>query len=106
VFEVCERGRLQFPSDGEESRQEVDEKPCVDTECDEEIDDQCTEYDPPLPDSAFLFWQDCGLDPSEFGIVLIEGDCPGSDYIAAELRESIEFANATAVRLGVPVRFI
>ena len=40
------------------------------------------------------------------GIVVIEGDCPGSSYFAAELRESIEYANFQAEKLGAAVRFI
>ncbi len=56
--------------------------------------------------AALIFWRDGDLDPSEFGIVIVEGEFPGSSYYAAELRESIEFANETAQRLGVPVEFV
>ena len=39
------------------------------------------------------------------GIVVVEGDRPGSTYYAAELRGSIEDANAAAARLELPFRF-
>jgi hypothetical protein len=39
------------------------------------------------------------------GIVVVEGDWPGSTYYAAELRGSIDDANATAATLEVPFRF-
>lgn len=38
-------------------------------------------------------------------VVIIEGDCPGSTYYAAELRQPIEDANAAAELLGLPFRF-
>lgn len=56
--------------------------------------------------AALLFWRDGDLDPDDFGIVIIEGEHPGSSYYAAELRESIEYANEAAARLGAPVRFV
>ena len=39
------------------------------------------------------------------GIVIIEGDQPGSSYFAAELRNDLADANATADALGLPFRF-
>ena len=39
------------------------------------------------------------------GVVIIEGEHPGSSYFAAELREPIEDANATAEELELPFRF-
>ena len=55
---------------------------------------------------AFGFFQD---QPSELlnalGIVVIEGEHPGSSYYAAELRESIQHANESVERLGLPFRF-
>lgn len=39
------------------------------------------------------------------GVVLIEGEHPGSSYWAAELRESIASANAAAQALHLPIRF-
>ena len=56
--------------------------------------------------AALLFWRDGDLDPDDFGIVIVEGEHPGSSYYAAELRESIEYANEVATRLGAPVRFV
>ena len=56
--------------------------------------------------AALLFWRDGDLDPDDFGIVIVEGEHPGSSYYAAELRESIEYANAQAEKLGAAVRFI
>lgn len=56
--------------------------------------------------AALLFWRDGDLDPDDFGIVIVEGEHPGSSYYAAELRESIEYANAQAEKLGAAVRFV
>ena len=39
------------------------------------------------------------------GVVIVEGDHPGSDYFAAELRSEIDEANAKAWELGLPLRF-
>ena len=39
------------------------------------------------------------------GVVIVEGDCPGSSYFAAELREELVDANAAAQRLALPFRF-
>ena len=41
----------------------------------------------------------------KLGIVIVEGDRPGSTYFAAELRIPIEEANERAEAAGVPVRF-
>jgi hypothetical protein len=41
----------------------------------------------------------------ELGVVIVEGDRPGSTYFAAELRQSIPDANRAAARLGLPFRF-
>ena len=41
----------------------------------------------------------------ELGVVIVEGDCPGSTYFAAELRQSIPDANRAAAKLGLPFRF-
>lgn len=56
--------------------------------------------------AAMRFWRDGDLDPDDFGIVVVEGEHPGSSYYAAELRDSIEYANAQAEKLGAAVRFI
>lgn len=39
------------------------------------------------------------------GVVIVEGEHPGSSYHAAELRNGIEDANAVAESLGLPLRF-
>lgn len=39
------------------------------------------------------------------GVAIVEGDRPGSTYLAAELRLSISDANATAKEVGLPFRF-
>lgn len=39
------------------------------------------------------------------GVVLVEGEHPGSTYWAAELRGSLVSANATADSMGLPIRF-
>ena len=41
----------------------------------------------------------------DFGIVVVEGDCPGSSYFAAELRMDLDEANALARELDIPIRF-
>ena len=41
----------------------------------------------------------------DFDIVIVEGDCPGSSYFAAELRMDLDEANAYAVEYGIPIRF-
>ncbi len=58
------------------------------------------------PRSAALnFWSGGILDRREFGVVIVEGDHPGSSYFAAELRVPLDKANATAKAQGVPIRF-
>jgi hypothetical protein len=55
---------------------------------------------------AFKFFS--GMDAElldELGVVIVEGDHPGSDYLAAELRAEIADANRAAERLGLPFRF-
>ncbi len=39
------------------------------------------------------------------GVVIVEGEHPGSSYYAAELRGNIDDANRLAEKLGVPIRF-
>ncbi len=48
------------------------------------------------------------MDPDvrdELGVVVVEGEHPGSTYYAAELRKPVDEANATAEALGLPFRF-
>ena len=40
------------------------------------------------------------------GIVVIEGDCPGSSYYAAELHTDVEAANRIAAERGWTIRFV
>lgn len=39
------------------------------------------------------------------GVVIVEGDCPGSSYFAAELQQPVAEANAMAEVLELPFRF-
>jgi hypothetical protein len=39
------------------------------------------------------------------GVVIVEGEHPGSSYYAAELRNDIDSANETATELELPFRF-
>lgn len=41
----------------------------------------------------------------DLGMVIVEGEHPGSSYYAAELRHDIESANETAAELRLPFRF-
>lgn len=55
---------------------------------------------------AKVFFED--LDPNTLdalGVVIIEGEHPGSTYYAAELRQDIDDANTVAEELGLPFRF-
>ena len=54
---------------------------------------------------ALRFFRDDFAYGDDFNIVVVEGDCPGSSYFAAELRMSIEDANDLAEGLGLPIRF-
>ena len=55
---------------------------------------------------ALTFFQHTAADVAEaLGVVIVEGEHPGSTYIAAELRSSIEDANEAAERLRLPFRF-
>lgn len=102
IFEVGEFGRLSFL--GEEATAAAAPEDSMNWDGEDDSDDDV--QDPTPLDGAFLFWRDGDLDPSEFGISIVEGDVPGSDYFAAVLRESVEFANSAAIRLGVPIRFV
>jgi hypothetical protein len=55
---------------------------------------------------ALQFFQQMDGDiVDDLGVVIVEGDHPGSTYYAAELRATIEDANDVAHRLGLPFRF-
>jgi hypothetical protein len=40
-----------------------------------------------------------------FNVVVVEGECPGSSYFAAELRMDVDEANVLARELDIPIRF-
>jgi hypothetical protein len=54
---------------------------------------------------ALRFFRDDFEYGDDFDIVVVEGDCPGSSYFAAELRMDVDEANALAKDLGIPIRF-
>ena len=57
-------------------------------------------------DRAMSFFQEMdGKMLDALGVVIVEGDHPGSMYFAAELRGEMEDANAVAEREGLPFRF-
>jgi hypothetical protein len=39
------------------------------------------------------------------GVEIVEGDHPGSTYIAAELHSTVDEGNEAAQGLGLPIRF-
>jgi hypothetical protein len=47
-----------------------------------------------------------GDDLDVIGVVIVEGEHPGSTYYAAELKVDLETANKAAIKAGIPVRFI
>lgn len=56
--------------------------------------------------SAKQFFESLSYDTLDaLGVVIIEGEHPGSTYFAAELRQPIEDANAAAEELELPFRF-
>lgn len=55
---------------------------------------------------ALAFFRQVGHDVrQELGVVIVEGEHPGSSYYAAQLRAPIEQANEVADLLGLPFRF-
>jgi hypothetical protein len=58
-------------------------------------------------DYAFRFFQNhFEGDPEELlGVIVVEGDRPGSTYYAAELTVSVAEANRRAEEAGIPIRF-
>jgi len=54
---------------------------------------------------ALRFFRDDFEYCDDFDIVVVEGDCPGSSYFAAELRKNLDEANAQARALDIPIRF-
>lgn len=56
--------------------------------------------------AAFGFFQDQPLELlNKLGVVIVEGEHPGSSYYAAELRNGIDLANQAAESLELPFRF-
>ena len=56
--------------------------------------------------AALGFFQDQPYELLDaLGVVVIEGEHPGSSYYAAELRNEIDEANGAAEQLGLPFRF-
>ena len=58
--------------------------------------------------AAVRFWMDSPWDQElkPFGVVIVEGDHPGSSYVGAELSMDVDEANELAIELGVPIRFV
>jgi hypothetical protein len=44
-------------------------------------------------------------DLDAIGVVIVEGEHPGSTYYAAELEVELDIANKAAAEAGIPVRF-
>lgn len=56
---------------------------------------------------AFVYFQEQFRgDPSSIGVRVVDGDRPGSNYRAAELRWPIDQANEAALALELPVTFV
>lgn len=56
--------------------------------------------------AAMVFFESLGKQTLRaLGVVIVEGEHPGSTYHAAELRNDIELANETAAKLELPFRF-
>ena len=56
-------------------------------------------------EDKLLRYRDAARQEQLGGVVIVDGDRPGSNYIAAELKSSVEDANKAAERLGLPIRF-
>jgi hypothetical protein len=54
---------------------------------------------------ALRYFRDVFEYSDALDIVVVEGDCPGSSYFAAELRMDIDEANELAKELDIPIRF-
>ena len=59
----------------------------------------------PMGQAYGYFLQQDGEILQSLGVVVIEGEHPGSSYFAAELRISIDDANYAAAALDIPIRF-
>jgi hypothetical protein len=57
-------------------------------------------------DAAYKFFLEMSFrNLKTLGVEVIEGQCPGNDYYAAELHRGIKAANRSAETAGIPVRF-
>lgn len=56
--------------------------------------------------AALAYWRDEAELADDLGVIIVEGDCPGSSYFAAELRMDLQEANALAAARGIPIRFV
>jgi len=77
---------------------------------DEDLDDEDVEQlyrTATAQGRAYTYWA-CEEEEvlEALGVVIIEGDCPGSSYLGAELRTPIATANQVAEARGWEVRFI
>lgn len=76
---------------------------------DEPIDTDVLERFPRLWGSqghALSFFEGLGMGANRrLGVVIVEGDQPGSSYFAAELHSSVDDANRVAAELQMPFRF-
>ena len=84
-------------------------KEAIDTWLDEDVDWSQMEFWPrgwSAQGRALSFFQEMDTETTDaLGVVIIEGEHPGSTYYAAELRNDIADANATAAKLSLPFRF-
>jgi hypothetical protein len=56
--------------------------------------------------AALEFFQRMDEDDLDaIGVVIVEGEHPGSTYYAAELKINLNIANEAAIKSGIPVRF-
>ena len=70
-------------------------------------DEDYENYVPNVQRLAIDFFRD--QDPATLellGVSIVEGDCPGSTYFAAELNNTVEDANRIAIEHKIPIRFI
>jgi len=77
----------------------------LDTDLDEFDYEYADRHSNTAQGAARIFWQWGGEELRCFDVVIVDGDCPGSSYYAAELHGSVEDANQLAIGKGIPVRF-
>ncbi len=74
------------------------------TPCDSSQEGWCASHFPVYSAMNFFEWKDRQF-LKELGVVIIEGEHPGSSYYAAELRNDIELANAVLEKNACNYRF-